>query len=121
MNREDQAPEASGSYVASRIFNVRPLACQPIQDDRHASRRPSVLHKCANPACPSLFRSLNLGKLFLLDTDSFVAGASGTSPVNRRARSVRQVERSWLCDGCSSRLTLTFERGRGNGYSSASG
>jgi len=27
MNREDQAPKASGSYVASRIFNVRPLAC----------------------------------------------------------------------------------------------
>ena len=52
-----------------------------------------MLHKCANPACPSLFRSLNLGKLFLLDTDSFVAGASGTSPVNRRGRSVRQVER----------------------------
>ena len=72
-----------------------------------------MLHKCANPACPSLFRSLNLGKLFLLDTDSFVAGASGTSPVNRRGRSVRQVERYWLCDGCSSLLTLTFERGRG--------
>jgi len=67
-----------------------------------------VLHKCANPACPSLFRSLNLGKLFLLDTDSSVAGASGTSPANRRGRSVRP--------GCSSLLTLltlTFERGRG--------
>ena len=28
-----------------------------------------MLHKCANPACPSLFRSLSLGKLFVLETD----------------------------------------------------
>jgi|SRR5580700_1789910 hypothetical protein len=125
MNREDQAPKASGSYIASRIFNVQPLACNPGASLSRMTATlpgdPSVLHKCANPACPSLFRSLNLGKLFPLDRDSSVAGASGTSPVNRRARSVRQVERSWLCDGCSSLLTLTFERGRGNGYSSASG
>jgi hypothetical protein len=72
-----------------------------------------MLHKCANPACPSLFRSLSLGKLFLLDTDSSAAGASGIAPQIRRGQSVRQTERYWLCDGCSSLLTLTFERGRG--------
>ena len=35
------------------------------------------------------------------------------SPVNRRERLARRVERYWLCDCCSSLLTLTFERGRG--------
>jgi hypothetical protein len=76
-----------------------------------------VLHKCANPACSSLFRSLSVGKLFLLDTesdtDSSAAGASRIASAIRRSRSVRQMERYWLCDGCASLLTLTFERGRG--------
>src|SRR5208282_1286385 len=71
---------------------------------------------CANPGCPSLFRSLSLGKLFLVDCDSSVAG-SGTVPAIRRKRSERlsghQIERYWLCDSCSTLLTLTFERGRG--------
>jgi hypothetical protein len=65
-----------------------------------------VLHKCGKPACPSLFRSLNLGKLFLLDTDSSVAGASGTSPVNRRGRSVRQVDRGSLDDDQKARPSV---------------
>jgi hypothetical protein len=75
-----------------------------------SSRRPSVLYKCANPACPSLFRSLSRGKLFLLDSDTYAPVASGLAPAIRRGR---QVERYWLCDSCSSLLTLTFERGRG--------
>jgi hypothetical protein len=69
-----------------------------------------MLHKCANPACPSLFRSLSLGKLFVLETDF---GEGFTLPRSRRHRSLRRMERYWLCDGCSSLLTLTFERGRG--------
>ena len=72
-----------------------------------------MLHKCANPVCPSLFRRLSQGKLFLLETDSSAAMLSGTAPESRRGRSARTVERYWLCDGCSSVLTLTFERGRG--------
>jgi hypothetical protein len=76
-----------------------------------------VLHKCANPACSSLFRSLSLGKLFLLDTesdtDSSAARASGIAPAIRSRRLVRQMERYWLCDSCARLLTLTFERGRG--------
>jgi hypothetical protein len=71
-----------------------------------------MLHKCANPACPSLFRSLRHGKLFLLETDH-AAEPGSDPPVNRRERLARRVERYWLCDCCSSLLTLTFERGRG--------
>jgi hypothetical protein len=77
-----------------------------------------MLHKCANPACPNLFRSLRHGKLFLLHMDSCAAGASRIESANpsahhRRERSAGQMERFWLCDGCSSLLTLAFERGRG--------
>lgn len=72
-----------------------------------------MLHKCANPVCPSLFRSLRQGKLFLLETDCSVGAMSGPASPNRRLRSGRRIERYWLCDRCSSLLTLTFERGRG--------
>jgi hypothetical protein len=69
-----------------------------------------VLYKCANPAFSSLFRSLRLGKLFLRDSDTPAPVASGIAPAIRRGR---QVERYWLCDDCSSFLTLTFEPRRG--------
>ena len=72
-----------------------------------------MLHKCANPACPSVFRSLSHGKLFLLETDYATESIPSLSPMNRRQRLARRVERYWLCDCCSSLLTLTFERGRG--------
>ena len=72
-----------------------------------------MLHKCANPDCSSLFRNLGHGKLFLLDNDIFGLAASRVASATRRERSGRVRERYWLCDSCSSLLTLTFERGRG--------
>jgi hypothetical protein len=72
-----------------------------------------MLHKCANPDCSSVFRRLSHGKLFLLEVDQTAESGPGPSPTNRRERLVRRVERYWLCDCCSSLLTLTFERGRG--------
>jgi hypothetical protein len=60
-----------------------------------------MLHKCANPACASAFRSLRHGKLFLLETDYGSAPGSGPSPGNRRERLARRVERYWLsATGC---------------------
>ena len=67
-----------------------------------------MLHKCANPACSSLFRTLSHGKLFLLETDRSAAAITAG-----RVRSLRRMERYWLCDSCSLLLTLIFERGRG--------
>lgn len=72
-----------------------------------------MLHKCANPACPNVFRSLSRGKLFLLETDYAASTVPSSSLISRRERLARRVERYWLCDCCSSRLTLTFEHGRG--------
>ncbi len=72
-----------------------------------------MLHKCANPACTSLFRSLSLGKLFLLETENGEALTPLVASRSRRDRSLRHVERYWLCDSCAGLLTLTFEPGRG--------
>ena len=69
-----------------------------------------MLHKCANPDCPSIFRRLSQGKLFVVETDNSTAASE---PATRKTRSERRVERYWLCDCCSSLLTLSFERGRG--------
>jgi hypothetical protein len=72
-----------------------------------------MLHKCANPTCPRPFRSLNHGKLFLIEIDHPVALPPHGAGAIRKERSVRRTERYWLCDDCASLLTLTFQRGRG--------
>ena len=72
-----------------------------------------MLHKCANLTCPMLFRSLNRGKLFLLEIDNPVAVALKGATAIRKERSARRIERYWLCDECSALFTLTFQRGRG--------
>jgi len=72
-----------------------------------------MLRKCANPACPNPFRDLSQGKLFQVEREDFNAPISRPAAPNRRIRSPRRVEHYWLCDECSSLLTLTFEKGRG--------
>jgi hypothetical protein len=72
-----------------------------------------MLHKCANPKCPTPFRRLNHGKLFLIEIDHPLAVPHNGVTTLRKKRSARRMERYWLCDDCSSLLTLTFQRGRG--------
>lgn len=73
-----------------------------------------MLSKCANPACAQPFRHLDEGKLFQVETEYFPASACRPALPHRRGRILRHhVERYWLCDHCSSTLTLAFERGRG--------
>jgi hypothetical protein len=67
-----------------------------------------MLHKCANPACLTAFRSLSQGKLFQLESRKFAP--SGQTATGRRLRTVRRVERYWLCDECSGSLTLASEK-----------
>jgi hypothetical protein len=73
-----------------------------------------MLHKCANPSCLRAFRSLSHGKLFLIEIDHVSTDAiSKIATATRKERTARRMERYWLCDECSSLLTLTFQRGRG--------
>jgi len=71
-----------------------------------------MLHKCANSACPSLFRRLEEGKLFQVEIEPSPFPSSGRGTPQRQ-RTLRHVERFWLCEKCCSLLTLTFEKGRG--------
>lgn len=69
-----------------------------------------MLHKCANASCSVPFRRLSEGKLFQVETPT--ADLSVSRP-GGRMRSLRKVEHFWLCDDCSSHLTLAFEQERG--------
>ncbi len=71
-----------------------------------------MLNKCANSICPTPFRRLSHGKLFRVERKAFVAGFAGLTPP-RRSRPRRRVEHYWLCDQCSSVLTLIFEKEHG--------
>ncbi len=73
-----------------------------------------MLYKCANPACEQPFRHLDEGKLFQVETEYFPASETRQPSLSRRGRMLRHhIERYWLCDSCSSTLTLAFEQGRG--------
>jgi hypothetical protein len=72
-----------------------------------------MLHKCANPACSNVFRRLSEGKLFQVETDNLAPANSGRYSPARNPRLSRRVEHYWLCNQCSSFLTLTFERDQG--------
>jgi hypothetical protein len=72
-----------------------------------------MLHKCANPACSNVFRRLSEGKLFQVETEYLEPPSPGKSGPARNPRSARRVEHYWLCNECSSFLTLTFDRGQG--------
>ncbi|HVO80998.1 MAG TPA: hypothetical protein VMT28_09715 [Terriglobales bacterium] len=72
-----------------------------------------MLHKCANPACSNVFRRLSEGKLFQVESEYLEAVSPGKSVPARNPRGVRKVEHYWLCNDCSSFLTLIFDRGQG--------
>jgi hypothetical protein len=63
-----------------------------------------MLHKCANPACSTPFRSMREGKLFLVETF-----ASDHHNFDANRRKIRRREHFWLCDACSCQYTLRFD------------
>lgn len=56
-----------------------------------------MLAKCSNSSCPSTFHSLDQGELFRIEPD----------PIGKS--DCRKVEYFWLCETCSSELTLGFD------------
>lgn len=71
-----------------------------------------MLHKCANPTCPPLFRRLSQGKLFQVEMEN-TSIKSGRPLTSHRKGFVRQIERFWLCDRCSRSVTIAYEKGGG--------
>jgi hypothetical protein len=109
-----------GTCICGRLEQVHAIVCQSnslpnivpgIALVNRLHQKPAMLHKCANPNCPNLFRKLSEGKLFLVETDRF---ASSTSVLRRWDQGVQhRIEHFWLCAECASVLTLTFETGKG--------
>ena len=65
-----------------------------------------MLSKCANPACSAPFRYLREGKLFEMQTQDPVVSIAGPKPP-------RRVEFFWLCDHCSTELTVVLDQKTG--------
>jgi hypothetical protein len=70
-----------------------------------------MLHKCANPQCANPFRKLNEGKLYLLEVDD--PELLRLKHTGWDDRIPRRIEHFWLCDQCSSKLTLSFDSRQG--------
>lgn len=64
-----------------------------------------MLFKCANPSCSSRLRRLTEGKLFLVES----TGLKNPGGVDCRKKTPRRIEYFWLCNPCSSVLTLTAD------------
>lgn len=72
-----------------------------------------MLSKCANPDCSESFIYLRKGKLFRLDAAKISVSPTETNGAPDVKKPVRKVEFFWLCDGCSSKMTLIVRKGVG--------
>ena len=66
-----------------------------------------MLAKCANPSCTTPFHYLRDGRLFQMET-----GLGGPQLVGEK-KPAHKVEYFWLCNRCSTDLTLAYEPGKG--------
>ena len=71
-----------------------------------------MVSKCANPDCSAPFRYFHTGKLFRADTafgfDSRTMGQDA-----EQSKPPRRLEFFWLCEDCSGKMTLSFNRDSG--------
>lgn len=72
-----------------------------------------MLRKCANNTCSNPFRRLSEGKLFQVETEYSAPAPVPKLRASGSTRPLHRIEHYWLCDECSSFLTLTFEKGQG--------
>ncbi len=63
-----------------------------------------MLSKCANPACPAIFRNLREGRLFVTEVEREFQSCVGDQG--------RQPQYYWLCSSCCRTMTLTLEQGK---------
>jgi hypothetical protein len=71
---------------------------------------PTMLSKCANPACSAQFIYLREGRLFVMEhTGKPALRQQGPA----LARSASRLEHFWLCGPCSESFTLVYSIDRG--------
>ena len=66
-----------------------------------------MLSKCANPSCSTPFLYLHEGKLFRFEIES---EGKFEEQVDKRKR---RIEYYWLCNACSSSISLRYDRRNG--------
>ncbi len=64
-----------------------------------------MLSKCASPACPTPFRYLHEGKLYLIESKAALAGRKLRAHANF-ANESRALEFVWLCSSCCCEMTI---------------
>lgn len=65
----------------------------------------TMISKCANPKCNSVFRYLHEGRLFQFEVRPSTGGRSESAT----GKPSQNFEYFWLCDSCASRMTLVRE------------
>ncbi len=73
-----------------------------------------MLSKCANPACSAQFLYLSRGELYKVETT--VCAKSPDRPDFSDAqsgRTERRCEYFWLCEECTLKVRLTYDRATG--------
>lgn len=72
-----------------------------------------MVSKCANPECSATFLYFHVGKLFRIETDSGQERRRAMGADSEQKRRMRHIEFYWLCDMCSDKMKLVFEKGVG--------
>lgn len=73
-----------------------------------------MLSHCANSQCRKPFLRLRDGKLFLVEIDRLTRpGEPAHPPFIHARKEQRAVEHFWLCNECSSRWSLVYDRDEG--------
>jgi hypothetical protein len=67
-----------------------------------------MLSKCANPACPSAFRYLHEGKLFLIESEAGPPKGASEAALQATGKS-RAIDHVWLCSSCCRDMTVYID------------
>jgi hypothetical protein len=65
-----------------------------------------MLSKCANPTCPTTFRYLHEGRLYVMAPREASAGREPRCSTSKSA----QIEYAWLCSACSRYWTIQIDQ-----------
>jgi hypothetical protein len=72
-----------------------------------------MVSKCANPDCTAPFRYFHSGKLFRADTAFGFDRRRGMGQDAQQSKPLRRLEFFWLCEDCSGKMTLAFDKESG--------
>jgi hypothetical protein len=72
-----------------------------------------MVSKCANPECSASFRYFHKGRLFRIDTSAGQDRRRTMGRDDELTTPLRRLEFFWLCQDCSQRMTLVYDKESG--------